>query len=308
MNQNPGSRLIIVPCHSIWNAFYSDSKGLNFGQLPDHWFLAPFQFEGNDHLAFINHGLSAIQALVNDFLNDSVVVFSGSQTKPQAGCISEAQSYYLLMRKLLQETHCNESTISTIFNKEITKRLKDIEKTLLQHEISIEELFTHYITTEEFALDSFENLLFSIYRFQQVKTKFPENITIVGFGFKKRRFLEYHAKAIDFPIENMEYIAIDPLPSGYTPDELRRYIEELNTLELRNALELFAADWYGTQDQLNSKKKSRNPFKRFDAYQNVSLFPLNKAITDNRSFFENYIKDVMPWSRHKTKTSIKVIK
>lgn len=308
MNQKPGLHLIIVPCHSIWNAFYENSKEPNFGQSSDHWFLAPFQFEGNDHLAFINHGLRAIETLLNEFSNNSVVVFSGSQTKPEAGCISEAQSYYFLMRKLLQETHRNGRTISAVFDDDITKRLRDIEKILLQLKITVEELFTHYIITEEFALDSFENLLFSIYRFQQFKTSFPENITIVGFGFKKRRFLEYHAKAIDFPIENMKYIAIDPLPTGYTPEELRHYIEELNTLELRNALELFAADWYGTQDQLSLKKKSRNPFKRSDAYQDVSLFPLNEAITDNKSFFEHYIKDEMPWSRHKPKSSIKVIK
>jgi hypothetical protein len=36
------------------------------------------------------------------------------------------------------------------------------------------------VQTEEFARDSFENLLFSICRFRQVSQKYPERITIVG--------------------------------------------------------------------------------------------------------------------------------
>jgi hypothetical protein len=42
-------------------------------------------------------------------------------------------------------------------------------------------------TTEEFALDSYENLLFAIARFKEVTGRWPERVTVVGYGMKRRR-------------------------------------------------------------------------------------------------------------------------
>jgi hypothetical protein len=42
-------------------------------------------------------------------------------------------------------------------------------------------------TVEEFALDSYENLLFSIARFREATGRWPEEITVVGYGMKRRR-------------------------------------------------------------------------------------------------------------------------
>ena len=48
-------------------------------------------------------------------------------------------------------------------------------------------------STEEFATDSFENLLFSICRFREITGSYPKEITVVSFSFKRRRFEMLHA-------------------------------------------------------------------------------------------------------------------
>jgi hypothetical protein len=49
--------------------------------------------------------------------------------------------------------------------------------------------------TEEFARDSFENLLFSICRFFEIVGSWPRLVTVVGWDFKRDRF-ELHRQAI----------------------------------------------------------------------------------------------------------------
>ena len=51
-------------------------------------------------------------------------------------------------------------------------------------------------TTEEFALDSYENLLFALARFHEVSSRWPEKITVVGYGMKRKRsvFGFYHSE------------------------------------------------------------------------------------------------------------------
>lgn len=65
------------------------------------------------------------------------------------------------------------------------------------------------VTTEEDALDSFQNLLFSIARFHEYTGRYPTKITIVGYEMKRRRFEELHRAAIRWPRERFEYIGID---------------------------------------------------------------------------------------------------
>jgi hypothetical protein len=43
------------------------------------------------------------------------------------------------------------------------------------------------VTTEEYALDSYQNLLFAIARFHEVTGRWPGKITVVGYGMKRRR-------------------------------------------------------------------------------------------------------------------------
>ena len=64
-------------------------------------------------------------------------------------------------------------------------------------------------TTENYALDSYQNLLFSISRFHEYTGRFPENITIIGYGFKRDRFVDLHRAAIRWPLDRFQYIGID---------------------------------------------------------------------------------------------------
>ncbi|ODV61727.1 uncharacterized protein ASCRUDRAFT_23701, partial [Ascoidea rubescens DSM 1968] len=57
---------------------------------------------------------------------------------------------------------------------------------------------------------SFENLLFSIERFNKATNNYFSKITIIGYDFKKRRFLDNYVKALRFPIQNVNYIGINP--------------------------------------------------------------------------------------------------
>ena len=289
------THLIIVPCHSIWNPFHhsqAPNGRPNLGQNPEHWFLAPFQLQGDDHLAFIKHGLYAIITLLKDKTDSSLLVFSGSQTKKPAGPLSESQSYYLLMRQLLRFSQGRDTPNFD----GIGKILTEINQLLEERGIEMESLFTTRITTEEYALASFDNMIYSIYRFKQITDVWPTDITIVGFGFKRARFEELHAKAIDFPKDRLNYISIDPSPKGYTVGERTKYFEHLDQLEQQNAVALFAKDWFATRDPLLSKKQSRNPFQRFNDYEDVRLFNLKSPIDHDKLFFDIYIRDKMPWS------------
>lgn len=299
-------RMIMVPCHAVWNPLFFSSSYENFGQSADYWDLAPFQYEGHDHIAFIKHGLAAIYTLANLLpLQNGVVIFSGSQTSVKHTCFSEAQSYFMLMRKILC---ANQDGILKCFedDMEIISYLYDIKKQLSTLTLDIDTLFSSgYITTEEFALDSFQNLLFSIYRFKEFTSVYPTDITIVGFGFKKERFLKYHAKSIDFDIKRLGYISIEPNPLYFesltsqedysTSDIYKKYFQDLENSELKNAVALFNKDWYGLRGNLFQKRESRNAQKRFNGYCSSKLISFDANIPD-QEFFDKSIKGQMPWS------------
>lgn len=64
-------------------------------------------------------------------------------------------------------------------------------------------------TSENYALDSFQNLLFSIARFHEYTGRYPTKITVVGYEMKRKRFTELHRAALRWPEHKFEYIGID---------------------------------------------------------------------------------------------------
>jgi hypothetical protein len=54
--------------------------------------------------------------------------------------------------------------------------------------------------TEDYARDSYENLLFSLCRFHELAGSWPRNVTVVGYAFKEERFVSLHRAAISFPV------------------------------------------------------------------------------------------------------------
>lgn len=233
-------RLIILPCHSIWKG------GETSGEDQEEWFLAPFQYEGQDHLAFRDHVQQSFNQLKSN--PESILVFSGGRTKLEAGPKSEAESYHQLLKEVVN----------------------DDDHSLLEK-----------VVLEEFARDSFENVLFLLCRFYEVVGKYPKFITVVGFEFKKQRFLEIHlAEALKFPIERVLYIGNAPTPGSQVDQE--RYFQELEAAENDHALSHFRADFFGTRHPLSTKRNSRNPFGTTHKYaeSNPQLKSFLEAITN----------------------------
>lgn len=71
--------------------------------------------------------------------------------------------------------------------------------------------------TEDFARDSFENLLFSVARFRELAGRLPERIVVVSFGFKAYRFTELHRTAMRFPSERFYFAGLDPVVESENP-------------------------------------------------------------------------------------------
>ena len=64
-------------------------------------------------------------------------------------------------------------------------------------------------TSEEHALDSYQNLLFSIARFHEVTGSYPEHITVISFEMKRRRFEQLHTRALRWPEKRFTFVGID---------------------------------------------------------------------------------------------------
>lgn len=196
-------------------------KGTGTGSSPDDWYLASFQTEGNDHLYFKEHIQRSLECLKQN--PHGSLIISGGATKKEAGEVTEAESYYNLAKSL---------------NKDISPR----------------------IYLEPYATDSLENVIFLICRFYEVHHKYPRSIAIIGFEFKRTRFMKYHLPALGLFVA--EYIGNNPEPSTNQED----YYAELSANEHNHAVRHFAIDPYGRSMPLLGKKRDRNPFRRFHKY------------------------------------------
>lgn len=115
----------------------------------------------------------------------SMLLFSGGVTRPEYPTQSEAQSYLELALGSFQQ---DDSWRARAF-------------------------------TEDYALDSFQNLFFSIMRFHELaiavgntgRASWPTKITVVGFEMKQRRFVELHRHALRWPEDKFEYVGVDLL-------------------------------------------------------------------------------------------------
>ncbi|KAI5969181.1 hypothetical protein CANMA_001848 [Candida margitis] len=196
----------------------------------ESWYLADFQLDGNDHLCFLEHLEQALGELKKD--PQSYLIISGGETKKEAGPTSEAFSYYALIDQVVK------------------------------NEVGVDR-----VTTENYARDSFENVIFSICRFYEVWKKYPEQITIIGFEFKRDRFLDLHlSQALKFPQDRVNYIGNSPHPIYPAEAEKEAYFKDLQSSEYKNAVQQFKKDWYGVQQNLKTKRKKRNPFSRLNGY------------------------------------------
>ncbi|KIK68925.1 hypothetical protein GYMLUDRAFT_236808 [Collybiopsis luxurians FD-317 M1] len=188
------------------------------------WTLEPYQRNGGRLEAFYQHIAHAARLSLQD--KHSLLVFSGGQTH-RATTTTEAESYLRLA----------------------------LQSDLLPHDFA-------RVTTENYALDSFQNLLFSIARFHEYTGVYPATITVVGYEMKRKRFTDLHRVAIRWPMHQFEYIGIDS-------DDVA---EAIVARDGENAFGYipYAKDLYGCHSELLRKRRSRNPHSRFHPYHTSS--------------------------------------
>ena len=109
-------------------------------------------------------------------------------------------------------------------------------------------------STEEFSMDSFENVLFGICRFKEMTGAYPESMVAVGWKFKGERF-RMHCDAVRFPLERLRYEGVGD------PPHLER---NLHFEELRR--KMFEADPFGRSAEAAAKKRARNFGRRQHGY------------------------------------------
>ncbi|GME96580.1 unnamed protein product [Ambrosiozyma monospora] len=245
--QNPKT-LIILPCHAIYTP-QKEVTELSPEYLPTpetpgpgtsqaDWQLVSFQLESQDQISFLHHIYESLKVLQTD-LQNSTLIISGGFTKKQIER-SESESYL----KCAQDRGLISSEL---------KNSKD--KILL----------------EECARDSFENVLFSLALYKSKFGYYPDRITIVGFEFKRYRFMNQHLKVLQFPETNIEYIGIGPIyPSQehFGISDLKEYelkkkafFDDLVNCEDKFAVQLFDLNPFGSLgSKLHAKKEVRDPF------------------------------------------------
>ncbi|KAG9832762.1 hypothetical protein KCU68_g12395, partial [Aureobasidium melanogenum] len=186
------------------------------------WLLKPFQRSNastgkpGEHETFLLH----IQAGVNALRRaETVLVFSGAKTERDAPS-SEADSY----RNIL--VHCFGDS-----------------------DVVQQAMTDGRILCEDAATDSYQNLLFSLIKYYEVKGKWPRMISVITHSFKEARFLECHADAICWPSEKIRVQGLNP---PFPLSELR----EVQGLE-KETLDLFRADPHGVHAPLSSKRSAR---------------------------------------------------
>lgn len=188
------------------------------------WYLLPYQEDQSFPEIIKSHVQKGIEIAGLD--PSSLLIFSGGQTRKDVGPTSEGASYYYLAEQM----------------KWISNNMKN------------------RIFVEEYARDSYENLLFSICRFKELSGSYPSRITVVGFDFKSNRFNILHRNAIGFPANNFSYAGLRPESSKF--NHLRAEAGE------KLAVAAFTKDMYAcSTESLNDKRRERDPFHRTIPYR-----------------------------------------
>lgn len=106
------------------------------------------------------------------------------------------------------------------------------------------------IVCEEWATDSYQNLLFSVLKFRQHHRRYPRNVTVITHAFKAPRFLDLHAPAIKWPADRIRVQGMNP---PFTAAELA----ETEAGERERGYALFVNDPYGVMSPLADKRQQR---------------------------------------------------
>lgn len=182
-----------------------------------NWILLPFQ--RNEVPCYIGHIEAGVRAAAAD--PEALLVFSGGYSRAEAGPRSEAASYFWIADRL-----------GWFGRPEVRART----------------------ITEEFARDSYENLLYSLCRVREFTGQFPGHVSFVSWQFKEERF-QLHRESIRWQAARFTYIGAN------NPPDLAQAVEA----ETRNRA-AYVADPYSSSPAFRAKRDARNPFRRTPGY------------------------------------------
>lgn len=191
----------------------------DFSRLEEDAGWALLDFQRGEPKKYIGHVRRATELAATD--PASLLIFSGGQTRASAGPRSEAQSYWSIA------DHYAWFGAPAVRDRAIT---------------------------EEFARDSFENLLFGICRFREYTGQWPDGVTMVSWHFKRERF-GLHRAAIRWPEERFHY------EGANNPDRLQQALASEE-----NAIGAYSDDPYSGSAKFRGKRADRNPFRRQHGY------------------------------------------
>ncbi|KZT38292.1 hypothetical protein SISSUDRAFT_1062125 [Sistotremastrum suecicum HHB10207 ss-3] len=253
--------LIVVTGHAVWHGCEASDNAKD-----EEWILEEYQKGTKSIKVFFEHIRRGVELALKD--ESSLLVFSGGQTRRNS-LVTEASSYYRLAH------------ITNLFNQTLPPHSTDPDLT---------PIFPR-ATTEDYALDSYQNLLFSIARFREVTGTFPRRITVIGFDMKRRRFEDLHRNAIRWPRDRFGYVGVDlegDTTASYSGERMNGYLP-------------YERDLYGCHDTLLEKRTKRNPFLRFHSYYSTSpelaaLLDWCPPLRNNgaRDVFPGYL----PWDKY----------
>jgi len=198
-------------------------------ELDKYWVLQSFQIGEPPY--YIEHIQAGVELLGQD--PSALLLFTGGRTRQEAKHWSEAATYAAIAKHFgYWLPHAND-----------TQR-QNIEERIGQ---------------ELHSRDSFENLQFSLLRFQQLAGSYPSHISVVGWEFKRERF-DLHRQTLGIPPEDFTYIGCN------NPQDLAGAVAGE-----KKALESFRKDPYGTHGALLAKRLERNPFNDPIPYEELPI-------------------------------------
>ncbi|KAF2812137.1 uncharacterized protein BDZ99DRAFT_507552 [Mytilinidion resinicola] len=233
-NYDNTTTLVIVCCHAIFTPDPSlPSFPLYSPYSESNWLLAPFQRSNpssgkpSEHETFLAHLAAGLDALTTEaWTRQTLLVLSGGATKQDVTELSEARSYY----------HAALATSLAAGERGGGFPTRAFEE--------------GRILLEEYATDSYQNLLFPILLFRRRTGRYPKQIRVVTHAFKARRFLELHARAIRWPKDRVRVQGIDPVMSAQELAETAEGEEKLGYGP-------WVDDSYGVGEVLAKKRKGR---------------------------------------------------
>lgn len=107
--------------------------------------------------------------------------------------------------------------------------------------------------SEERALDSYYNVLFSLTKFWSTYGTWLATLTIVSHAFKRERLVDCHCGAIGFPLDRTNFVGVDPpgMVDGTNEAAIKGIVE---------AITQWKEDPHGKSELLAGKRRKRNPW------------------------------------------------